>query len=260
MKKSIFITNRFGEKLDSILRFPGQSASYPIVLFVSGFGMDLHEYKNSNDEVAGRLNKSGFATMQFTFAGCGRSEGNYTDMTLERQAAQIEDVISWISGQDYINRKRIGIYAESFGVPSAMSANLSNVSSLLFLSGVYSVGKNMRRVFAEERGAIIVKDGETKLPRSDGSVTVVGKQLFPGLDAFNPKLKAGKIFQPVFAVHGSLDTKISTDEVQFIFRFFPNPDKRLKIYKKGDHGIMDVPRRVREEFLIDVVEWFGKTL
>jgi pimeloyl-ACP methyl ester carboxylesterase len=260
MTENLFVKNQFGEKLETVVRTPKKTGKFPAVLFVSGFGMDLHEYKNSNDEVAKRLNNSGFATVQFSFAGRGASEGDYREMTLDRQAKQIDDMVSWLRDNPDINKNRIGIYAESFGVPSTMSANLRNISSLCFISGVYNVDKNMRRVFVEERGAIIVENGETNLPRSNGSVTVVGKQFFPSLDSFNPKLNAREIFQPVFAVHGSLDTKISPSEVQSIFWLFPNPNKQLKIYRKGDHGIMDVPRRVREEFLIDVVEWFGKTL
>lgn len=36
--------------------------------------------------------------------------------------------------------------------------------------------------------------------------------------------------------------------------------KKLKIFKGGDHGIVDVPRPMREELLREVVEWFKQTL
>ena len=46
-------------------------------------------------------------------------------------------------------------------------------------------------------------------------------------------------------------------------RFFdaiPVKQKKLLIFKGGDHGIVDVPRPLREEFLTDVVNWFKETL
>jgi uncharacterized protein len=89
MEQKLFITNRFGEKLETIIRKPDGNGKFPAVIFVAGFGADLHEYNNSHDEIAERLVNSGFLTIQFSFAGRGKSEGSYEEMTIDRQAKQV---------------------------------------------------------------------------------------------------------------------------------------------------------------------------
>lgn len=260
METTFTIRNRFGENLEALLKKPQARGCFPAVLFVSGFGMTMHEYKNSNDEISEMLVRHGFLTLQFSFAGCGGSQGDYREMTLERQGAQIEDSIAWIAASDQVDRRRIGIFAQSFGVPSCLNADLSLISSLCFNAGTFYPGKSLRRVFVEERGAVIIEGQDVKLPRSGGAMTVVGKQFFPDVDAFRVSDKIKRITQPVLVIHGDKDTKIPTSDVRRVFAVLPSRKKKLKIFKNGDHGILDVPRPMREEFLHLVADWFTKTL
>lgn len=259
-EESIWITNRFDEKLEALIRKPTGNGSFSTVLFVSGFGMDLHEYKNSNDEISKLLIENGFVTLQFSFAGRGKSEGDYTKMTLERQAKQVEDMIEWLVNQPNVDTNRIGIFAQSFGVPSTLSADLSHIKTVCFNGGTYYPGKSLRQVFIEERDVKVEDDKEIKLPRSDGSFTVVGKQFFPNIDAFNVKQYLPKLPESVFLIHGDQDTKVTTEEVKKAFKMISSKNKKIKIFTDSDHSIMDIPRFMREEFLSEVVKWFKETL
>jgi len=265
-EENAWITNRFGGKLEALIRTPLRQAQgkpigkFPAVIFVSGFGMDLHEYKNSNDEISKLLVEQGFLTLQFSFAGRGKSEGVYREMTLERQGVQVNDVIDWLIKHQNADINRIGIFAQSFGVPSTLSADLTNVKSICFNAGTYYPGKSLRQVFIEERDVKVDDDQDISLPRSDGSFTVVGKQFFPNIDAFDVTEHLSKLPQSVFLIHGDQDTKVSTEEVNNAFQLIKRRNKKLKIFAGGDHSIMDVPRPTREEFLRDVVNWFKRTL
>jgi dienelactone hydrolase len=106
-----------GRQLDGLLRKPAGKGSFPGIIFVSGFGEDLHESHNSNDEISRRLIDNSFLTLQFSFAGRGKSKGDYTKMTLERQADQMEDCIAWLMRMPDVNQGRLGIHATSFGCP-----------------------------------------------------------------------------------------------------------------------------------------------
>lgn len=92
ISKKIFIKNRFGEKLEALKEYSerpvrGWSApacrqgrsggKYPAVLMVPGLAMDLHEWAGSFDEIAEKLVKAGFLVLRFSFAGCGKSEGDF---------------------------------------------------------------------------------------------------------------------------------------------------------------------------------------
>lgn len=266
-EESLWITNRFGEKLEALLRKPIRQAQgkpdgkgpFPAVIFVSGFGMDLHEYINSNDEISKLLVSKDILTLQFSFSGCGKSEGDYSQMTLERQGLQVEDVIEWISKREDIQGEKIGIHATSMGVPSTLLSNYSSRAALCFVGGAYQVNSSIHRVYEEERGVKINYTGTTQLPRGSGATTPVGPRFWKSIAAFDALREVRKIKIPVFLIHGDQDTKVSTAEVQEVFAVIPSKKKQMKIFKGGDHGISEVPRAMRDEFLNEVVNWFTKT-
>ncbi len=88
----------------------------------------------------------------------------------------------------------------------------------------------------------------------------VGKNLWPSVDRFDPLLLTEKIQEPIFVLHESEDWSVETKEVEAVFEKIKSKNKQLKIFHGGDHGIMEVPRPMREEFLADVLDWFLKTL
>lgn len=253
------ITNRFGEKLEALVRKPQGEGPFPAVIFVSGFGMNLHEYINSNDEISKRLVSQGILTLQFSFSGCGKSEGDYSQMTLERQGQQIGDVLRSVRLRDDVKRDHIGIHATSMGVPSTLLADFSRYAALCLVSGAYQVNCSIHKVYEEERGVKINYTGTTQLSRGSGATTPVGPGFWKSIAAFDSIKEVRNIKIPIFLIHGDQDTKVSTAEVQEVFVVIPSK-KKLKIFKGGDHGITDVPRLMREEFLNDVVDWFTKTL
>lgn len=254
MEETVWIANRFGEKLEALLRKPGGSGPFPAIIIVSGFGMDLHEYKNSNDEVSKLLVDAGFLTVQFNFSVVGSER----ELTLPDRAKELEAVLRWMKQDKRVIGDRIGIHATSFGAPTTLSINTAGIKSFMFVSGVYWLTR-FRKQF-QGRGATIYYDKDTELPRSGGKKTIVGQEFWPSIDAFDPLVIAQKLTAPVLVIHGDQDDKIDTADVQKFYDAVGSKKKKLKIFKNGDHGISDVPRAMREEFLVLVTDWFGQTL
>lgn len=257
-EESIWIINRFGEKLEAVFRKPDGDGPFSTVLFVSGFGADYHEDNNNFDEIASRLVNEGYATLQFSFAGRGKSEGNYDDMTQLRQADQVADIISWLHANKFVEKTRIGILALSFGVATTLASKISSIKSLVLLSGVYFPQQTIQKMFVLK--GEYLPDGISWRKQSDGSIARVGAKFWTELNNFNTKLACGKIICPVYLLHGDHDSKITVQEVQQAYKWFPSDKKQMKVYSNGDHGIDEVPRPTREEFLSDVVAWFKETL
>lgn len=250
----MWITNRFGEKLEALVRKPDGPGPFPAVLFVSGFGMDLHEYRNSNDEISKRLVGAGFLTVQFNFSVVGTER----ELALPARAKELASVLKWVKQNKLVVGDRIGIHTTSFGAPTTLSMNIAGIKSFMFVSGVYWLTR-FRKQF-QGRGTTIYYDKDTELPRSGGVKTIVGPEFWPSIDAFDPLVIAGKLTAPVLVVHGDKDDKIDTVDVEKFFDAVTSKQKKLKIFKNGGHGITDVPRPMREEFLRDVTSWFTTTL
>lgn len=252
-----FIKNRFGERLEAEIKYDGKKEKYPAILFISGFGQDLHEYANSFDEIAEKLVKEGFLTIQFSFAGCGKSEGNYQETTLQRQALQIKDVFEFIKKNPKVETNRVGILAQSFGVPSLIVALPLEAQSLIFVSGVVSPYRSIKEIFVERKS--FNPRGVSALPRSNGAFTSVGPEFWQDLKKHKDFASLVKTYRrPILILHGLADTYVSANQVKKFYQAIP-VKKTLKIYKKGGHGI-EFPKEKRQEFLQDIVNWFEKTL
>ncbi|MFZ5845012.1 MAG: HIT domain-containing protein [Patescibacteria group bacterium] len=257
-QRTAWIPMRNGKKLESLLQKPDGNGPFPVVLFVPGLGMTLHEWNSSFDEIAERLVNNGFLTIQFQFPIFDRS-GHCRELPLDERAMILKEVIKWVARQSTVNPQRIGILAQSYGVATVMSLTSLSVKTLCLVSGSYNPKESIAKVY-QERGVKINYQGDTTLPRSSGEFTTVGKEFWQAARNFDGVLAAKKIHAPVLFIHGDRDTKIPVSEVEKVFVAVPSTNKKLKVFKGGDHGITDVPRPMREEFLQDVVEWFKQTL
>lgn len=254
----IKIKNRFGEKLETHIKCDGKKKKYPTVIFVSGFGQDLHEDSNSFDEIAAELVKNGLLTVQFSFAGRGKSEGDYSNTSVSRQAIEIKDIVANIKKMKNVNGDKIGIISQSMGVPATIQALPLPTKSLIFVCGVANPYKSLIKVF-QGRGIKINFSGVTHLPRSDGTYTTVRAHFWSDLKRLNLANKLSQFSYPLLAIHGSLDTKVTENEIRETIKSYKGK-KKLKIFKKGDHGILKVPKKVREEFLKEIVDWTNHIL
>lgn len=255
--QKIFIKNSFGERLEAEIKYDGKKRKYPTVLFVSGFGQDLHEYANSFDEIVKKLVNDGFLTVQFSFAGCGKSEGNYQETTLKRQASQVKDVFESIRKKPKVEIAKVGILAQSFGVPSLIVALPLKTKSLVFVSGVVNPYQSIKEIFVKRKS--FNPRGISALPRSNGTSTSVSPEFWQDLKKLKDLSPLVKAYQgPILILHGSADSYVSANQVKKFYQAI-SVKKTLKIYEKGDHGI-EFPKEKRQEFLQDIVDWFKKTL
>lgn len=238
----------------SLVRKPDKGILFPAVIFVSGFGMDMHEWNGSNDEISKRLVEKGILTVQFDFSVVGTNR----ELGLKERAGELEDVLAWTRRRPDVDSNRIGIHATSFGVMTTLMLNKLPKTLCLVAGAIYPY-KSITKVY-EELGAKINYDGDTHFPRSSGEITTVGKEFWKSIEAFDPIEKVKDLTAPVFMIHGDMDTKVATQDMQKVYDKIPGKQKKLKIFRGGDHGIADVPRPMREEFLEDVVKWFTITL
>lgn len=231
---------------------------FPVVIFVHGLGMTMHEYNRSFNEIAKRLNQAGILTFQFQF-DIFKPDGSVRELPLDERAKQFTEALDWLLARSDVDPKRVGILAQSYGVPTILSADISLAKSIVFIGGAYFPWHSITRVYAE-LNVVINYGGDTTLPKTSGEYTTVGKEFWSSVRSFDPIAHAKKLTQPVLMIQGDQDTKVSVDEAQTVFSAIPSTKKKLKVFKGGDHGIVDVPRPMREEFLKEVVEWFKHTV
>ena len=257
-EEKIIISIQGGVKLEGLLRKPPGDGPFPAVIFVPGLGMTMHEWNNSFDKIAQQLVTIGIVTVQFTFPTFD-AQGKCRELALGKRGEIVEDVLFWVRQRGDVQKERIGVLAQSYGAVTVLGINTKGIHTLLFVSGAYFPLKSIARVYTE-KGVKIDYNGDTSFPRSSGENTTVGKEFWKDIKTFDDIGYAKRIHLPVLMVHGDHDSKIPVSDAQRVFDAIPSKQKKIEIFIGGDHGITDVPRVMREEFLGDVVEWFRKTL
>jgi dienelactone hydrolase len=257
-QQSVWIPTRDGKKLEGLVRKPEGKGPFPTVIFVVGLGMTLHEWKGTFDEIASTLVEAGFLTVQFAF-DIFQHDGRVLELPVFARARFVEDVLQWARQLPDVDAGRVGILAQSYGVATVTAANLVNIQSVIWVSGVYLPYENFIKIWPIH-GTILNFNGETIRHHADGTNTTVGKEFWTEMKSFNQLALAAKMKMPVFMIHGDQDKYFIKDQVEKVYSAIPNDKKRQKIFVGGDHGINEVPRPMREEFLRDVVQWYTETL
>lgn len=174
--ESLEIKNSFGEKLETVREFKKGKRKYPTVILVPGLAMDYHEWGGSFDEISRYLTEKGFLVYRFSFAGSGKSEGDFKEMTVTRQAKQIKDIVQFVRRDSLVDKKRLGILAQSIGGPSTIQALPLRIRALILLSSPLNIAESFRQVLIKRKA--YNSKGISYVPRSDGRVTPIGRQIW----------------------------------------------------------------------------------
>lgn len=84
-------------ELNCRIQMPEGNEKCPMVIFSHGFGGDMtfHLW----DPIIERLNAAGIGAVRFDFNGCGKSDGEFQNMTVPNEIEDLMAVISWTRSQ-----------------------------------------------------------------------------------------------------------------------------------------------------------------
>jgi len=254
MKYDLRIRDSRGVLLEVVQEIPSKGDKFPTVILVPGFGMDLHEY-GLFDELSAVLIKSGFQVIRFSFAGTGKSEGNFETMTLESQIQQLKDIIAYVAKDRFTKPRKIGILGQSFGAATIIaSLPIPKIKTILLASASTMPSVALAKQLKRQRS--YNPEGTSILLRTDQRKIRVGYSIWKSLAHFNLIGSIAKATQPVLFIYGSKDRTVKLTEAHQYFAAVPGK-KKIHIIELADHGFTG---KFRPKFLDLVVEWFEETL
>lgn len=257
ISKKLKIKNSFGENLEAVKEFKKGKKKTSTVILVPGLAMDYHEWGGSFDQISKHLTENGLLVYRFSFAGSGGSEGDFKEMTVTRQAKQVKDVVDFVRRDPSVDKKRIAILAQSMGGPSTIEALPLSIRALIFLSSPLNVAKSFRQILMKRKA--YNPNGASYVPRSDGKVTPIGRQIWDDFKKLNLKTKLkSRSPRATLILHGTADKLVQPKEAELLLKYAKG-DKEMVIYPKGDHGI-EFPKKARREMLGKIVCWLKNVL
>jgi alpha-beta hydrolase superfamily lysophospholipase len=249
-----------GSKIFGVIHQPKEKKTVPAVLFCHGLAGHKIGKHRMYVILAELLAKRGIASLRFDFRGCGDSEGNFGDMTLEGQLEDTEAAFQFLVKQPHINPNNIGIFGRSFGGAIAIMAahRFSNIKSIALWAPVFNASQweekwelaEAKKLAETERQALMTINGQ--LPGLG-----FYKELFSM--KLDNKLETLKNI-PMLHIHGLKDPIVSIEHAakyEAIRKNSHAPTKFIRL-EQSDHDFTHLQEK--SNALEITSRWFAETL
>lgn len=242
MEQSVVIYNQ-GRKIFANFHLPYEGT--PCI--VMSHGLESSKDGNKWPVLSARFYDAGFASLRFTYSGCGegeeKSEGEFKDTTLIGRVTDYRAVVDFLH-QTGIDATRLGVIGSSFGGTVALVARDSRIKVMVALAAPISFSQPTReeRRRIKEKGYFELESGRRL--RID---------FFDDSCQYNILGEVEKIHCPLFIVHGSLDKVVLVEHAYKLYSHANEP-KRLEVIKGANHSF-DKPEHLERAISLSF-EWF----
>jgi hypothetical protein len=258
-QRQFVILENAGQQLFGVAHFPLVSPTNqraPAVLICHGFGGNKIGQGRMYVLLAEKLAKAGIAALRVDFRGCGDSEGQFGDLTMEGLISDATIALQYLSGHQRIDASRIGIVGSSLGGPVAIyAAQKTQIPTTMALWAAVASGKRWRTDWETHCGN---ESLENRLRSGGQPVSEHFREQFLALEA--DAILAGMPQLSVLNIHGNKDVTVfpthaqdyrtARTQAQGITQF-------IELQNSDHHFTLEDERNL----LIDeTAKWFQKTL
>ncbi|MDI6591977.1 MAG: alpha/beta fold hydrolase, partial [Patescibacteria group bacterium] len=111
-EKLVFFKNKKGERLWGIITLPAKEKN-PGLIICHGFGGSKSRRKYTL--LSRALAQDGIASFRFDFSGHGDSEGEFEELSIEKQVSELNSAFKRFAREKRIDREKIAILGHSLG-------------------------------------------------------------------------------------------------------------------------------------------------
>ncbi len=239
-----------GGRLSALL-FTPESELRALIIICHGF-RGAKENGGKIFPFARRLNNLGAGVLAFDFSGSGESEGDFSTITLTRQAADLQSVIQYA-------RQRLPapliLLGRSFGGSTVLAgaAGTSGIDAYVFWSTPVDVAETFGRILGADYGRMQAGEQVT-LSDMGGSFTLQA-ELVQDFGRHNLRERAAALQgKPVMVIHGEQDEVVDPANAALLATLAGTEE--LVVFPGADHRFTDFTRQ-REDVTL---EWLQKTI
>lgn len=233
------IRNSFQELLD----YEVQSGSVGTKnLVILGHGVTGNKDRPLLKALADALEEAGIASMRFSFAGNGYSEGKFTDATISKEALDLKAVLDRVVSEGY----RVAYVGHSMGgaVGVTVASEDPRIEALVSLAGMVYTKDFAKREFGDVRPDAGFMWDEPTCPLSSAYMNDL-YQIDNLLDA------GSKVSAPILLVHGTVDDVVPIKDSRDIYSKISGSRKLVEI-EGADHVFSEASTQPMTE---TVVRW-----
>lgn len=237
--QQLAITNREGAALSTLLCWsdenkPGRisAKAKPLIITCHGF-TGSKEGSGRALDMAGDLANLGFNSLLFDFAGCGQSEGDWENISLSGQIADLEAVVEWCRRQGFT---KIILNGRSFGGTTVLcyAARDKSIAAVCTWAAVARLANLFESRVRETEVHGGNPDDLVTLKGEEGAVSLK-KRFFLDLRKHYPLEAAAALTpRPLLLIHGSDDQSVPLEDAKLLYQQAAQP-KQLSVIEGADH-------------------------
>lgn len=248
--QQLSIGNRDNLILAALLSLPEKASC--LVISCHGF-RGAKENRGRIYNLAAQLSQRGIGLLAFDFQGSGQSEGQYRNITLTRQANDLQDIIAYA---DQHFRLPIILLGRSFGGSTILAgaSQDSRIAGYIF----WSTPIFLKKTFAGMDPAKFsqLEQGNTVTLVDEGGSFQLDPDLFLDFDNHNMDTYIQAIgSRPVLIVHGQADEVVAPENARYMAQQLANC--QLHLIEGADHRF-SMHSAQREALTIDWLANFNR--
>jgi uncharacterized protein len=259
-ERSSVILENHGQKIFGVLHLPtGLSSKMPAVLILHGFGGNKVGTNRLYVTQAQKLSARGIAVFRLDFRGCGDSEGELVDTTIESEISDAIQGIHFLQKHSQIDSTRLGILGISLGgaVSILTAKRIHSIKSLGLWAPVAS-----GRVWQAEWEKLHPKQhavpAEKEICYQGKAIGQPFLQEFIKMDLNQSVRELGHV--PMLHIHGELDTTVTTEHCVCFEQWRKEASAKNRFIRlpESDHRFSNLDEQ--QTLLQETLDWFHATL
>lgn len=251
MEKAIIFKNKSGKQLLGILHLPKKEGKFPLVIFCHGFGASKSRIKNV--KLSRSLAKNDIASFRFDFEGCGDSEGDLKNATLNSETEDLRSAVDFALKQKNIDKSKISFIAESFGALVILSYLMRSkfpAKTLVFWAPALNQKELIKSWYTRK-----------EIEKWEKQKYIIRKEKIMGIKYLkenqdkNYLSLLSEIKIPILIIHGDKDEIVPLSFSRKLTKTYKNI--KLKVYPSAEHKFEDY--YIQQKLIKDSVSWVKKT-
>lgn len=256
MEEKVFVTNKKGLNIASVLHRPANKGKFPAVILLHGF--TGYKEEMHIETLAKDLAENGFAAIRFDCSGFGQSGGTVeNDFRFSNYLSDTESIYQYLISKEFVDKDRLGIWGHSMGGMLAVifAANHPEIKAVVCLSAptVMWGAPSIKQKIEKWR-----RSGWSEKVMFDGKTVRIPYAFLEDAKNYNVLDYVSKLYVPLLVVLGTADINVLPSDTKEIFEKANEPKKILEV-KGMDHYYKNVPQ-ILERVNREVVSFYHQNL
>ena len=195
------------------------------------------------------------SVFRFDFAGCGDSDGEFVDLTIESEFRDLQAAINVVSTATGVDPEKIGVFGQCLGAVTAIRAGSLDprVYKVVAWAPFANFANALLGLVGEEAFQILQQGEEAEFTYHEQTFRCGSEILTESsnLDMFE---EMTRIHKPLLIIHGTEDAVVPLEEVEKLMDFAQGTpgEKKLAVIEGAHHSF---PYHQEELFEL-TVKWF----